>query len=996
MTSHCSSRYWRLLPGAVSALATFFLSYVGVLSPLENSVYQGLFRLRGEHPWDDRIVLITVNDKTLAELKQYPLSREHYAELLQQLAPSQPAAIGFNILFVEPSPADSRFAAAIAAADNVVLATAVDAEGTVLLPVKPLRQAANSGGHILRNIESDGLVHQVMPQRAQHQALSLALAELYAANSGDKIVMPLSAQPIRLNWPGQQADVEQYSLIDVLQNRIQPSAFAGKIVLVGMSATGTDSLPTPFDRNPPASGLALHAALLDNVLQQRSLRSAPEQWWLPVLLLLPGISYWLFGQPFWRQCLLIISGGVGGLVASLLLFQGLYWVPIVPWLVLWGLVGVSTILSQQFRAKLVLQHLLEDVWQQYRQDANLTLWPTLPQNVISQELGPMVYKLAFLANSWGWAQETQSTIAQTVPIGLVAADDQMQIWFCNTLAMQWLQLDLKQSLVTALTSNWLAPSTLQALLKQLWQGEVIAPIECQQGNQWFELRFEQLAGAVQSHQLWQDERQGVLMLIEDVTHRKAVELELRLLNQRLEDEVRQRTAELETTNLSLRQEISERRQAQQTLAYRAQHDQLTALPNRFQLETSLKQLIDEFTGAPNTGFAVLFIDCDRFKLVNDSFGHLIGDQLLQAIAHRLSQSVAHTDLVARFGGDEFVILLKQLANAQAAIGVAQRIRNQLQSPFLIQGKVIYTGCSIGVVVSSRSYQQADEMLRDADIAMYRAKQKGNDVALFRPEMHLAVRSSLQLETELRSAVLQQDLVLHYQPIFKISTYQIVGFEALLRWHHPQRGIVSPDKFIPLAEDTGMIIPIGRWVMQEACQQLKTWQTHGWLPDDAFMSINLSVRQFNGPSILEQVDEILNETGLKGQHLKLEITESVIMADLEMAMKTFKALKDRGISLGIDDFGTGYSSLSYLHSFPVDTLKVDRAFIQRMTDSHKHLSLVQAIKTLSQQLEMTMVAEGIENVSQLEHLKNMRCSLGQGYLFCAPMDKQALEARFACV
>jgi EAL domain-containing protein (putative c-di-GMP-specific phosphodiesterase class I) len=297
------------------------------------------------------------------------------------------------------------------------------------------------------------------------------------------------------------------------------------------------------------------------------------------------------------------------------------------------------------------------------------------------------------------------------------------------------------------------------------------------------------------------------------------------------------------------------------------------------------------------------------------------------------------------------------------------------------------------VLSNPAYQQADDLLRDADTAMYQAKRSGRGSLLFRPEMHLAVRSSLQLETDLRGALDQHELVVHYQPIVNIETETIAGFEALVRWHHPQHGVIGPDKFIPIAEETGLIIPIGQWVMKTACQQLRQWQDRRLLSTEVFMSVNLSVQQFNEPQLLDRIDETLEVTQLDSQYLKLEITESAIMANSETAVNTFKALKDRGIRLGIDDFGTGYSSLSYLHSFPIDVLKVDRSFIQRMTTGQKHLSLVQAIKTLAYHFEMTMVAEGIETAMQMDCLRSMQCSLGQGYFFSPPVDHGTIETQY---
>ena len=993
MTLPFSKTAWRLLPGLLAAAVMVGLYPLKAITPLDEAAYRGLFRLRGERPWHDDIVLIVIDDNTLAQLGQFPLPRDYYTQLLLQLSQAQPAVIGFNILFVEPRPGDEALAQAIATANNVVLASAVDAKGDTLMPIAPLQQAAIATGHILHSPESQGLMHQVSPLQAQQPAFGIAIADSYRQHQAAQVTLPPENQALWINWPGPQTTVTQYSFADVVSGRIDPSAFDNRMVLVGMTATGVDALSTPYDVNPPSSGLLLHAAVVDNVLLQRDLQPLWNQGaWLLLLLAMPALSYYLFGQSLRRQLWITALGlaGWGGL--SVLLFYGAYWLPVVPPLLLWGLTGASTMLTQQFRANRSLQRLVTDLWQHYHQVSHPALWPAAPADHIAADLGPEVARLASLANAWGWGQATQSAIAQTAPIGMLAADEQAQVWYCNNLAMQWLAIQLQQSLFAALVPTWLTSDTWQTVADQLAQGEASAPIECRQGDQWFELRFTPLANLTQPNPLLSDRRRGLLLLIENITHRKVIELQLRSLNQGLETEIAQQASTLEAVSHNLLQEILERQQAQAQLAHQALHDELTGLPNRTQLKARLTELLAQFHDQ-GTPFAVLFIDCDRFKLVNDSFGHLVGDQLLKAISQRLQKNVASSDLVSRFGGDEFILLLTPIDNAQAALQVAQRLRQQLKSPFSISDRQLYTGCSIGVVISDSTYQEADELLRDADTAMYQAKQHGKGSVLFQPEMHIAVRSSLQLEIDLRNAIQQQELVIHYQPIFDLETQAIAGFEALLRWQHPQLGTVEPDQFIPIAEETGMIIDIGQWVLQQACQQLSRWQHQQLLPDTTFMSVNLSAQQLNDPQLLGRIDAALNNIPLGCHCLKLEVTESALMSNSEQAIAIFKALKAQGIRLGIDDFGTGYSSLSYLHHFPLDILKVDRSFIQWMTDDQKHLSLVQAIKTLAYHFGMTMVAEGIETEAQLKHLRAMKCCLGQGYFFSPPMDSQSLEQQY---
>ena len=994
MTSRFFRRLWRLLPGSFAAITTLGLTHFGVLTPLEYASYRWVFHLRGALPWDNRIVLVTIDDATLAELGQFPLPRDIYTQLLEQLAASQTIAVGFNILFIEPSPADAALAAAMTQQGNVVMAMGVDSEGQLLMPTAPLQTAAIATGHTFTQLKADGLVHTLEPRAGQQTALGITLAEVYAFTRAPVKLPPLD-QPLWVNWPGPLADLPQYSLADVLAGGIDPEAFDEKLVLVGVTATGANAMPTPFDDNPPGNGTLLHATVLDNVLQQRYLRPIDAPWlWGLLLVAMPGVSYALVGQLF-RWQLLITAGGLAiWLGVSLLLFYGNYWVPTVGPTFLLGLTGTVTILGQRLRENLALQQLLDDLWQHYRQDTVMLSGQSGAASLVSDDLGNEVRKLVLLAESLGRSQATQTAIAQTAPVGILAVDEHDQVWFCNPLATRWLGLSLGDSLTPVLVPDWLDSKTWQRTRSFLLNGGRVVPLERQHNQTWFELHFERLEGIASPSPMLRQARRSFLVLLEDITHRKSVELQLRVRNEGLESEIQQRAQELEMTNINLQREISERRQVQAELARQALHDELTGLPNRNRFVTRLTELLEKPRTNTTPQFAVLFLDCDRFKLVNDSFGHLVGDALLRAIAKRLRNCVARTDMVARFGGDEFTILLTKIQTPQSATHVAQRMRQRLQEPFFIQDHQIYSGCSIGIVISKPSYKQAEEMLRDADIAMYRAKQGGFGYTLFEPEMHLQVRHSLELETALRQALKRKELSVLYQPIFTLETKQIVGFEALLRWQNSTHGGVSPSQFIAIAEETGLIVPIGEWVLKQACAQLYAWQQNNQLPNsNIFMSVNLSVRQFNDPDLLKRIDKTLRETGLESQYLKLEITESTIISNSELAIKIFQNLKDRGIHLGIDDFGTGYSSLNSLHGFPIDILKVDRAFIQHIGEGQKYLSLVQAISTLARQFDITMVAEGIENEEQSQHLQAIGCRLGQGYFFCPPLDGKTLETRY---
>ncbi|MEO0373049.1 MAG: EAL domain-containing protein [Cyanobacteria bacterium P01_A01_bin.17] len=476
-----------------------------------------------------------------------------------------------------------------------------------------------------------------------------------------------------------------------------------------------------------------------------------------------------------------------------------------------------------------------------------------------------------------------------------------------------------------------------------------------------------------------------LRLQQEVRERVAMEAQVHLLNAELEERVKQRTLQLE-------QEIVEREQAQEQLRYRAMHDPLTRLPNRTLLMQCLEEAIDKTQQSSGFAFAVLFLDCDRFKIVNDSLGHFVGDQFLIAIAERLQCCLPPETTLARLGGDEFTVLLDDLSQPSEATAVAQTIQSALSAPFQIDGHEFFITASIGIVHSCWGYLTPVDILRDADTAMYRAKAQGRNGSryqVFDPSMHADAQTSLLLDTDLHRAIERQEFFLHYQPIVSLVTGEIQGFEALVRWQHPERGPVSPGDFIPVAEETGLIVPIGQWVFREACQQLKTWQHQKLLRGPMYICINLSVKQFSQPDLIEQIDRVLQETGLEGRYLKLEITESAIMNNSTSAAEILERLSDRNIQLSIDDFGTGYSSLSYLHHFPVDTLKVDRSFINSMAQTHKTPAIVQAIITLAHNLGMDVVAEGIETPEQRHRLTELGCKYGQGYLFSKPVDTQAV-------
>lgn len=422
------------------------------------------------------------------------------------------------------------------------------------------------------------------------------------------------------------------------------------------------------------------------------------------------------------------------------------------------------------------------------------------------------------------------------------------------------------------------------------------------------------------------------------------------------------------------------------------HDTLTNLPNRALLAENLKFIIERARQHEDYQFAVLFLDLDRFKNVNDSLGHSIGDQLLITMARRLESCIREVDMVARLGGDEFAILLDGIPNQAEATNMARRIQEKLQAPFNISGHEVFSTTSIGIALSSTGYDHPENMLRDADTAMYRAKAQGKACyEVFDKGMHTHAVYVLQMENDLRRAIEREELRVYYQPIVALDNGQLAGFEALIRWQHPERGFINPADFIPLAEDTGLIVPLGLWILKRACQQLNQWQWQSSANRSLFMSVNLSGKQVAQPDLVENIADILTETRVDAKYLKLEITESAVMENADMAARLLKRLKGLGVQLSIDDFGTGYSSLSYLHRFPVNTLKIDRSFVGRIGEAAENIEIVRTVISLAENMGMEVVAEGIETVSQLTQLRNLKCQYGQGYLFSRPVDAASVSA-----
>jgi len=436
------------------------------------------------------------------------------------------------------------------------------------------------------------------------------------------------------------------------------------------------------------------------------------------------------------------------------------------------------------------------------------------------------------------------------------------------------------------------------------------------------------------------------------------------------------------------QDISERKSFEAQITHQAFHDALTGLPNRTLFGERLERALERSRRRPELFYAVLMIDLNKFKAVNDHLGHPAGDRLLIEVGKRLSTCVRAVDTVARLGGDEFAIILEEFASNKALLKVARRMHAALCEPFSLHDTDVTPGASIGIVPRIAAYPSAEEVLRDADIAMYKAKQQGKGLVLFDKRMHQELVESINLEAELRELLTKDGLTgltLHYQPIVTVADERLEGFEALIRWDHPLRGMVPPDRFIPLAEETGLIVDLGKWVITEACRQLKSWQETLACARHLTMSVNVSCRQFAKPGLVEHVIEALRLNELDPACLKIEVTESVLMHDVSRTVTELSRLRGLGVQIAIDDFGTGYSSLSYLRRMPIDHLKIDRSFISGFDNTRENDQIVRSIIALARSLGLTVVAEGVENQDQLDRLRALDCDRAQGFMFSRPVD-----------
>jgi len=438
-------------------------------------------------------------------------------------------------------------------------------------------------------------------------------------------------------------------------------------------------------------------------------------------------------------------------------------------------------------------------------------------------------------------------------------------------------------------------------------------------------------------------------------------------------------------------DITERKKEEERLYHQTHHDALTGLPNRVMF---MERLTQAMADAKRLGLlaGVMFLDLDRFKLINDTMGHNTGDVLLQYVAERLVDCVRDGDTVARLGGDEFTILLEKLDDPTEASAVADKILSAFDQSFSLNGQEFFVTPSIGVALYPHDGDDVESLIKNADTALYRAKEHGNNYQIYTAAMSGQSSMIFELEKDLRKALERDEIIVHYQPQVSLSSGKMVGMEALVRWQHPTRGLVSPAQFIPLAEETGLIVPIGEYVLRTACKQNKLWQEKGYPP--MRLAVNLSARQFQQKDLTTFIRDVLQETGLDARYLELEITESLAMDDVHQAISILHSLKELGVQISIDDFGTGYSSLSYLKKFPIQTLKIDRSFVNDISHDPDDAAIASSIIVMAHSLKLNVIAEGVETASQLNFLRDRNCNEMQGYLFSKPLSAEAFEEMLA--
>ena len=921
----------------------FSIQFFNLAERLNYIIYDSLQGMTS-HSYSEDIAVVAVDEKSLAQIGNWPWSRSIHAELITRLNTVNPRVIAFDVLFTE---SDSRYAEG-----DSIFASAISDNGRVVLPTLHIRSelpdnyigiqppipilAKNSAqlAHVDAEIDTDGLVRSVYLRAGVggSNLSALGLAALEVANGKPFDVLPGATNSIRaqsavstwvrdnhvlLSLNNAQNSFKTYSYADVINNDFVLEQLKGKIIFVGVVAAGiTSNLPIASPHEHELISSVFYHTSVANALLTNSAVTSVATFWIyivGVILVILPIAIYSFSRPSISLLTTISFVSIVMAGSFLLLKQMDLWIP---------------------PASIVLALLI-----------CYPLWGWRRMVVMTEQLSQ--------------EKEQAEVTLQSIADGVITINQSGEVKYMNPVAEQLTGFDNHYALnqpiesVFNIVDSSSGMKVTHQLLKYLQHKNKVSPHErfILVNRNGCKYTIRTTVGKIEGAKVAED---GVVLAFSDVT---------------------------ETTKLL------------DQMSHQATHDTLTGLPNRALLTDRLNHSIAS-AQRNNYQVALLFIDVDKFKNVNDGFGHKTGDQLLSEIANRLKANIRDEDTAARLGGDEFVIVLDQIMKTNSVAIVTQKILLNFEAPFKLANHEFYVTCSIGISTYPKDALDADTLLKNADIAMYSAKDRGrNNFQYFSSNMNEIVQSRLVLEKELRNALDEGQLKLFYQPQMNIQTQKIMGVEALLRWDHQKYGAVPPSQFIPLAEDTGLIIPIGEWVLRTACAQIKKWTA--LVGEDFSVAVNLSPRQFLGQDVLGMIKEIISSENIDAKFLKLEITEGLFIAEktnVELMLEEFRGM---GGTVSIDDFGTGYSSLSYLKRIPVDQVKIDRLFVHDITENDRSCSLIKAIISMAHDLGLDIIAEGVESFEQLNILKKQNCYNIQGFYFSPAVEANKMTEFLSC-
>lgn len=948
-------KYWQQWLSLIfAAFMIVGLWQVGWGQALENWSYNVFWDWRGT-VGDRSIAVVEVNP--IPFLKQPgPGSRQFYTQLINRLTDYKPAVIALTTLLAGQNSEDADLAAAMSRHGRVILAQAWTSEGQPILTSPVLIKAATAIGHI-QQMPDMGNISQLTSTVAGIPALGLATAQVYLARPVTAFSSLPSDPPTWLSWDRLIQQTVHYPATAVLEGKVATQNLHNKIVLIGTMGNSTPAFLTPTFLTQAGQSVDLHAAIISNLLQQQVFIPVS---WLQMAWVLLAVNLVLLGATItWRwfpQLLLWLGVCLGWAGLSWVEFNANFWLPIVTPILWFGLTGIILLLIKFLFAF---------------------------QNLRRNETRYALMMQGFNEGIWDW--DLKNNLVYFSP--------------------RWKQMiGYTENDLSARPQEWL--DRVHPLDRPILDEAIAA---------YLQRSYSQETGDHFEHEYRLLHRDGSYrwMQIRGLATYNAEGNAIRLVGSQID--------------------ITAQKQAEEELWRSTFFDRLTELPSWTGFVNHLQQVISQAHQEPRLRFAVLWIDLDQFKLVNNSLGSTIGDRLLVAIAQRLKSFLSPEAVVARLGEDEFAVLLKQIQDGNEATRMAEQIQQVLACPFKLDDHEMFVTASIGIALSASHYFKPEHLLRDAGTAMYRAKAMGRpNYLVFDKNMRAGMLVKLRLESDLRRAIaegerqtqallaLQPDinttlsspatllttnsdsnltvtsvtserypeLELYYQPIVRLSNKQVTGFEALVRWQHAEQGLLFPSRFISVAEETGLIIPLSWWILRTACRQMSQWRK--LFPENSAltMSVNLSSKQFSMPGLTEQIQKILQEADLEPTYLKLELTESMVMENVPSVVDVLYQLRALGIRLAIDDFGTGYSALSYLPRFPLTTLKIDRSFVDRIGDCNDNLEIVRTILALAHNLRMDVVAEGVETETQATRLQEMGCEYGQGYFFYKPLDVEA--------